>query len=211
MRLCSNHKTSFPYSVHFSAEPSQAGIRFMLFTCLPWRVRKFTASQIKTAHPQLCTSHALRNNVAQGRALSTTLVLLCRILFSFTTGVQDECLNDSQRGSQQCQPVPSVRVYSDRMVEHNEMVLSSFSPSAQRQACLQHENKRVSLTSRVLSPQRRIGIHYYTTSHACSVRIFVRAKHRQSVQKQNCTLLSGSPHWHKLGRIPSDTQSLAEK
>ena len=45
--------------------------------------------------------------------------------------VSDECLTNPQRRSQQCQRVPSVRVHSDRVIDHSETGLSRFSPDAQ--------------------------------------------------------------------------------
>ena len=77
-----------------------------------------------------CSFHALRFNCLQ-------VVLFSRLSCHFTEYVQvhqmvkDECLDDPQRRSQQCQRVPSVRVYCDKMIELSERRLSRFSPDAQ--------------------------------------------------------------------------------
>ena len=72
-----------------------------------------------------CSFSLTSNKLCPSRAFHDSRATLSK-MYRFTKGYQDGRLIHPQRRSQQRQPVPSIRVYTDKMIEHNEMILSSF-------------------------------------------------------------------------------------
>ena len=111
-----------------------------------------------------CSFHALRINFVQPMLFSQLSCSFVDAVYSFTKMVHDECLDDPQRGSQQCQRVPSVRVESDQLVTRRATQPSDAIADPQTKEAgtsllaTKVVNKRVSLNSKALCPQQSIRI-----------------------------------------------------
>ena len=96
---------------------------------------KMRSPSCRTPAPQPmlrpCSFHALRMTLSKPCSFSRPSCNFKEYVQVCQKGVHDECLTDPQRGSEQCQRMPSGRVHSDRFIEHCEMRLSRFSTDAQ--------------------------------------------------------------------------------